>query len=431
MSRVAVDLLEYVTSPAGKPLRVDREKGIIYGVKLLGEESANPPPNNNVYPRSTRERVAPLMEGARVNIDHAPPGQEGRTRSYRDSFGVARAIREGGDGLYGDYHFPPKHPLAEQLFWDAENAPERLGFSIASRGAGTVRDGRHIIEEIAFDPRQHSIDLVSRPATTGGLFEHLRPPPMKRKVRTLIESLAKTRPGFARALREQAEAGILSPDQEMEEPGMKGPDDAPSEMADHEVALKQGFQGAMVAVLNDDSLDMKAKLSKLKEIMTSQEKLLSSGSNGGGGAMGARGPADNPDNNDTDTPTEESLRRQRLAAGQVNLVESLQLQLRVRDLCADAGVRPTKVLRKALDACRSEAEAKELIEEARTTGAGNAGGTTPIAESPLLKKGGARSAAPTKELLGIQESQQGGGQQQPLQFKDNAERLAYMRNGRR
>ena len=52
-------LLEYVQT--ARPSAVDRVKGLIKGVKLLGEKSANAPPRNNVYPRSTREAAAPLF----------------------------------------------------------------------------------------------------------------------------------------------------------------------------------------------------------------------------------------------------------------------------------------------------------------------------------------------------------------------------------
>ena len=34
-----------------------------------------------------------------------------------------------GEGLFADFHFNPKHALAEQLLWDAEHAPENVGFS--------------------------------------------------------------------------------------------------------------------------------------------------------------------------------------------------------------------------------------------------------------------------------------------------------------
>jgi hypothetical protein len=49
------------------------------------------------------------------------------------------------------------------------------------------------------------------------------------------------------------------------------------------------------------------------------------------------------------------------------LQEGFNLRIRARDLCSDAGVLPNKTLRKALDACSTEKEMSELIEEFKST----------------------------------------------------------------
>lgn len=404
-------LLESTMSRAGQPLKVDREKGVIAKVKILGEESANPPPNANVYPRTTRENAARLMEGARTYVNHSPRGAEGQTRDYGSAMGVHRNIREEGDGLYSDFHFNPKHPLAEQLCWDAEHCPELVGFSISSVGRGVQRDGKHLIEEIMFDRAQHSIDLVSRPATTKGLREALEQP-MKYTVKHLIESLAKKRPGYVKALREEVESGIMTPEYAMDDPGetpAAGGDDA-----DHEVALKAGFRGAIVAVLDDESLDMKGKLSKIKEIMKAEEKLI-----GGGKEPEADGGGTGED--EGIAAAAESRKGGKVADGTKRLEESFNLRLKARDLCSEAKVVPGKVLLKALDACTSEAEVKSLIEEAR--------GQQP---APLL---GPKSAAPwgntDKPAAGsktpLQESMTFAGDSQA---DAQTKRLAALRGGR-
>jgi hypothetical protein len=93
------EVLQEKVASGQAPLRVNRQRGIIYGVKVLGERSANPPPRNNVYPRPTRERAAGLIEGARAYIDHPARNAAGDTRSYHDSLGVLRKVRESGNGL--------------------------------------------------------------------------------------------------------------------------------------------------------------------------------------------------------------------------------------------------------------------------------------------------------------------------------------------
>jgi hypothetical protein len=70
--------------------------------------------------------------------------------------------------LFGDLHFNPKHALAEQLLWDAEHAPENVGFS-HNVLARTARHGEQTLVEAILQVQ--SVDLVADPATTRGLFE--------------------------------------------------------------------------------------------------------------------------------------------------------------------------------------------------------------------------------------------------------------------
>lgn len=153
-------LLEY-TASSNIALRVDRERGVIHGVKILGLESAN----KRSYSRQALQQAVTLYEGKAVNVDHTPSGQ---LRSYRDRIGKLVNVHLGSDGLYGDLIVNPKHPLAEQLFWDAEHAPENVGLSHDARGKTVIRDGKMIVESIA---SVRSVDLVAEPATTRSLYE--------------------------------------------------------------------------------------------------------------------------------------------------------------------------------------------------------------------------------------------------------------------
>jgi len=151
-------LLEYTTS-RGLNLRVDRQRGLIQGVKVLGLESAN----GRSYAPQTLQAAIKLYEGKPVNIDHS-----NGPRSYRDRIGRLVNVRMGSDGLYGDLIINPAHPLAEQLFWDAEHAPENVGLSHDARGRTAYRQGRIIVETIE---AVRSVDLVAEPATTRSLYE--------------------------------------------------------------------------------------------------------------------------------------------------------------------------------------------------------------------------------------------------------------------
>lgn len=156
----ATHLLEYVAN-TGVKLNINRDKGVIYGVKVLGLESQN----NRIYTVEAVTKAKHLYEGKPVNIDHL----DGKARrSYRDRIGRLVNIRVGGDGLYGDMIVNPRHPLAEQLFWDAENCPENVGLSHDAQGKTRVANGKMIVESIDF---VRSIDLVAEPATTRSLYE--------------------------------------------------------------------------------------------------------------------------------------------------------------------------------------------------------------------------------------------------------------------
>lgn len=154
---------EYVQS-AGRTLRVDAARGVLRGVKLLGLRSRN----GRRYEESALRRAMSLYEGSKVNVNH-PERDPLAPRDYRDRLGIVRNVRvEAGQGLFGDLHYNPSHPLAEQLAWDAEHAPENVGLS-HNVLARTRRDGQEIVVEAI--TRVQSVDLVADPATTAGLFE--------------------------------------------------------------------------------------------------------------------------------------------------------------------------------------------------------------------------------------------------------------------
>ena len=162
-------LQEYADS-RGVTLRVDRDAGVLRGVKLIGLESQN---GRRYRPEALSAAVG-LYEGAKVNVNHPQNGPLA-PRDYRDRLGVVRQVEfRPGEGLFGNLHFNPKHELAEQLAWDAEHNPRNVGFShnvlarLTARGASS-----RSVEAIT---HVQSVDLVADPAATQGLFEQEQPP---------------------------------------------------------------------------------------------------------------------------------------------------------------------------------------------------------------------------------------------------------------
>ncbi len=156
-------LQEFVDS-RGVAMRVEREAGVIRGVKILGVESRN----GRTYLPDALAKAAPLYEEVKVNVNH-PSGNPLSPRDYQDRIGVIRNVTaRAEEGLFGDFHFNPRHALAEQLIWDAEHAPENVGFSHNVQARTSRRGDRTVVEAIT---KVQSVDLVADPATTRGLFE--------------------------------------------------------------------------------------------------------------------------------------------------------------------------------------------------------------------------------------------------------------------
>ena len=157
-------LQEFVDS-RGVAMRVDRQAGVIRGSEGAGPEVAQRPdlsarglgPGRRALRRREGERQPPQDEPLRAARLPGPHRRDPQRRS-----------RGASEGLFADFHFNPKHALAEQLLWDAEHAPENVGFS-HNVEARTSRRGEEVVVEAIL--RVQSVDLVADPATTRGLFE--------------------------------------------------------------------------------------------------------------------------------------------------------------------------------------------------------------------------------------------------------------------
>jgi len=236
---------------------IDREAKVIRGVKVLGRESKN----GRTYSDRAMQEAAKLYEGCEVNVDHPSPENASKPRGVMEGAGWLRGVKVGTDGVFADLHYLESHPATPILLERAERNPDRFGLS--HNADGTVRqDGqRFIVESIE---RVYSVDLVRGPATNQGLFESENPEEtpkkMKRKLTEIFSGLAKAKPDCAAALKPLME---MDGEYEMEA--------APAEAAPAD--LHGAFKAACVTVLDDDSLDMAAKVSKIKEILKAEEKL--------------------------------------------------------------------------------------------------------------------------------------------------------------
>lgn len=164
--------------------KIDKENGVVSGVKILGVKSRN----NRVYPLETLRDAATLYENAKVNVNH-PDGSPTESRKYQDRVGSIKNVTLQDNGLYGDFHFNPKHPLAEQMLWDAEKAPENFGFSHNVEAVVRLENGAQVVDKIV---RVRSVDLVADPATTSGLFESETPTPCVERLNDVSSNVSAT-----------------------------------------------------------------------------------------------------------------------------------------------------------------------------------------------------------------------------------------------
>ena len=208
---------------ADKPLRVDRDKGIIHGVKVVGLQSPNTHgvdgAEGTVYSRKALEEAARLYEGAPVNIDHPDRSKPKSDRSSNDRFGRLQGVELRPDGLYADLHYLKSHPMAERVTEAAERMPDLFALSHNAYGRGEVREGRYVVSEI---PEVRSVDLVADGGTNKSLFESKERRPMKRNLRKLAESArkCKTRRAFAKLLEMYEDEYEDAGDEEAEEAGL-------------------------------------------------------------------------------------------------------------------------------------------------------------------------------------------------------------------
>ena len=211
--KTMTEMLQEFCDSRGVAMRVDRQAGVIRGVKILGLQSRN----GRTYLPEALAQAAPALrrrQGQRESSQgqSRPARATTRTASARFATWPCRP----GEGLFADFHFNPKHALAEQLLWDAEHAPENVGFS-HNVEARTARRGEQVVVEAI--TRVQSVDLVADPATTRGLFEAAAAggrPPEVRAGDAALEALRRQRPDLVEASAGEQAAEIARLREEVE-----------------------------------------------------------------------------------------------------------------------------------------------------------------------------------------------------------------------
>lgn len=254
---------EIVESVSACPGKVDRENNVIRGVKILGRHSVN----NREYTTPAMEEAAKHYEGMRVNIDHPTKAAVKASRGTLEQWGWLESVQVRDDGVYGDLHYLKSHPHTETLLELAERRPDNIGLSHNADCSGFTEGRKQFVESV---PKVRSVDVVQRPATNQSLFEHIEDEDMlKKTLKQLLESAPESTRGRKQLL------AVLEMD------GMADMGTTPVAVDPEESAEDQiwaGFRSAILAILDDDSLDIKTTRDQIMKVLDSYSSAFEAGS---------------------------------------------------------------------------------------------------------------------------------------------------------
>lgn len=348
-------LLEYaVSAPAGSFLKVDRQAGVIFGVKVLGRYSKNrydPAAENGIEysPACMEDAVRrQLYEGCHVNEDHprdrSRPGLE---RDAADGLGVLRNARvetgrDGEPGIYADFHYLRAKALCESVCEDVERGLGVFGLShnaSAAKERFDRQNRRVVVESLAL---VRGVDLVRKPATNKNLWESERPMPIT--MRSLLESrrvgLSKPRRKWLDRLVEMYEEDAPMA-AEVEPAADVSPDDQ----------LAAGFRAAILAIIDGDGTAAE-KAKKIGEYLKTHERLTQEPE-----------PEDVEESEDDATKKKGDEKSADKTESLAELAElaTLRAEKAARNLCESMQFEPTAIQVDALAAI-PEAKRKAIVE---------------------------------------------------------------------
>lgn len=237
------------------PEKVDREAGVIRGVKILGSSSKN---GREYGPQALKDAAA-LYENMSVNANHPSRSTPNANRTIEEGLGWLENVTVKPDGVYGDLNIIKAHPMANSLFEVAERNPSRFGLSHNASGEVTSRGGKMIVENIK---GMRSVDVVQNPATVKSFFES-GDPVATQKLSNILEQM-QAGSGKSHLLKLiEMDGSPLTPDMAMPIP----------DEADNTDPYAAVIEAGVLAVCRDESLDAAGKLAKIKALFGLAEKM--------------------------------------------------------------------------------------------------------------------------------------------------------------
>jgi hypothetical protein len=157
--------------PTGlREARLDRANRIIHNTVVITRESANGPHGKRRYSDKALRNISKMAEGIEAYLNHAPRDQAFQARQVQELAGRHINVRFDEQNHRVTSDFKVLGPQAEMVFALAEDMPDIVGNSVVSRGVVRLDGDTEIVDDIL---EVRSVDLVSSPGATRGLFEHL------------------------------------------------------------------------------------------------------------------------------------------------------------------------------------------------------------------------------------------------------------------
>jgi hypothetical protein len=238
---------------------IDRDAGVIRGVKVLGLKSRNRQ-GKREYLREAASKAVSLYEGRKIYIDHVKLEESAKSRSTRQTgerWGKLLNVAPDDAGeLRGDLHYIKTHPMTEQILEAAERFND-FGLSHDASGKVQEENGKEVVYELT---EVHSVDIVQDPATNKNLFESVQT--MKKNLRAVLrENIKQSQAPFLLArLTEMAD--IYDDAMEMEVEPETSPEDQ----------VKEAFKTAIMAILDGD-YSTEEQIAKIKMLLDVQTEL--------------------------------------------------------------------------------------------------------------------------------------------------------------
>jgi hypothetical protein len=341
------------------PLVIDEVNGVIKGARICGRYSTNCHGQKGVtegteYTPAAMKADFANYDGLTIYCDH---DRKGNGRSVREPFGVIRhpSFDAQESCVRGDIQYYKSHDMAPRVIEDIRRGMGRYGLSHhAPNASGRVEKGWLLVESLG---QPKSVDLVVDAATNRNLWESKD---MSKTFKEILEarlpSLSKPRQQVVTELMEAEDMG----------PPLDAPIEAPP--TDPDEALAAGFKAAVMAVVDDGSMDAAAKLAKIKQLLTAQEKLAGN---------------EEPKPKEGDKPKKDDEKGGDMKESLEAEFKKLKAKDECRDLCESMDIKPSAILLESLCLLESTEKRKALLEDQKVKAVT---GSRPKSGSPLSLK---------------------------------------------